>query len=108
MRLAFRRTPEGPPRRKSARPSSLAAFLKFYFFCRSDLTGVFQRFDALGGEFLAVLPHAKCQQFASEPVLITVLPIIIRAVLFFPLGDGVCCLSVGDSGECPSQSGSDY
>ena len=68
-------------------PLLLADLLQVRFLLRGDLAGVFERFDALGGEFLAVVLHAKRQKLASKSVLIAILPIIISAVLAFLVGD---------------------
>ena len=68
-------------------PRLLADLLEVGFLFGSDLACVFQCFDALWGEFLAVVLHAKRQQLTSESVLIAILPIIISAVLAFLICD---------------------
>ena len=62
----------------------LADLLEFGPLFRRDLARVFERFDALRGEFLAVILHANRQQLTSKTVLVAILPIIISAVLDFP------------------------
>ena len=51
-------------------PRSLANFFEFGFLFRSDLTSIFKCFDALRGEFLAVVLHTQGQQLTSESVLV--------------------------------------
>ena len=68
-------------------PLLLADLLEFGFLFRSDLACVFECFDALRGELLAVVPHANPQQLTSESVLSAILPIILSAVLLFLLCD---------------------
>jgi hypothetical protein len=46
-------------RAENLRPRSLADLLEFGFLFRSDLACVFECLDALRGELLAVVPHAK-------------------------------------------------